>query len=99
MLGRMNPVVETQMATGIGPEVFSESESFYRTALESLSEGVLILDAECRIVYANKLVCEITGYSPEDFRGKPRSWSRPTGNGWTAWMTRAPLNRRKASRL
>ena len=70
MLGRMNPVVETQMATGIGPEVFSESESFYRTALESLSEGVLILDAECRIVYANKLVCEITGYSPEELLGQ-----------------------------
>src|SRR5947207_9656445 len=70
MLGRMNPVVETQMATGIGPEVFSESESFYRTALESLSEGVLILDAECRIVYANKLVYEITGYSPEELLGQ-----------------------------
>src|SRR6266571_2561637 len=70
MLGRMNPVVETQMATGIGPEVFSESESFYRTALESLSEGVLILDAECRIIYANKLVYEITGYSPEELMGQ-----------------------------
>ena len=38
------------MATGIGPEGFTESESFYRTALESLSESVMILDAECRII-------------------------------------------------
>src|SRR5213596_1076041 len=70
MLGRMNPVAETQMATGIGPAVLSESESFYRTALESLSEGVMILDAECRIIYANKLVYEITGYSPEELLGQ-----------------------------
>ena len=51
MLGCMNPVAQTQMATGIGPAVFAESESFYRTALESLSEGVMILDADCRIIY------------------------------------------------
>src|SRR3989441_1070115 len=70
MLGRMNPDAETQMATGIGPEVFAESESFYRTALESLSEGVMILDADCRIIYANKMVCEITGYSPEELLGQ-----------------------------
>jgi len=50
MLRRMNAVAETHVATGIGPEVFPESESFYRTALESLSEGVMILDAECRII-------------------------------------------------
>ena len=50
MLGRMNPVAETQMATRIGSGAFSESESFYRTALESLCEGVMILDAECRII-------------------------------------------------
>src|SRR6266567_1444219 len=70
MLGRMNPSAETQMAIGIGPQAFTESESFYRAALESLSEGVMILDAECRIVYANKLVCEITGYSPEELLGQ-----------------------------
>jgi len=42
MLGRMNPSAETQMAIGIGPQAFTESESFYRAALESLSEGVMI---------------------------------------------------------
>jgi hypothetical protein len=51
MFGRMNQVAQTQMATGIGPEVFTGSESFYRTALESLSEGVMILDAECRSIF------------------------------------------------
>src|SRR5437667_3164792 len=70
MLGRMNPSAETQMAIGIGPQVFTESESFYRAALESLSEGVMILGADCRIIYANKLVYEITGYSPQELLGQ-----------------------------
>src|SRR6266853_1784315 len=70
MLGRMNPSAETQMMIGIGPQVFTESESFYRAALESLSEGVMILGADCRIIYANKLVYEITGYSPEELVGQ-----------------------------
>src|SRR2546427_261054 len=70
MLGRMNPSAETQMAIGVGPQVFTESESFYRAALESLSEGVMILGADCRIIYANKLVYEITGYSPEELLGQ-----------------------------
>ena len=70
MLGRMNPSAETQMAIGIGPQAFTESESFYRAALESLSEGVMILGADCRIIYANKLVYEITGYSPEELLGQ-----------------------------
>src|SRR6266487_778743 len=70
MLGRMNPSAETQMAIGIGPQVLTEPESFYRAALESLSEGVMILGADCRIIYANKLVYEITGYSPEELLGQ-----------------------------
>src|SRR6185436_7520904 len=70
MLGRMNGSAEPQMAIGIGPQVFTESESFYRAALESLSEGVMILGADCRIIYANQLVYEITGYSPEELLGQ-----------------------------
>ncbi|HWV99680.1 MAG TPA: sigma 54-interacting transcriptional regulator [Candidatus Acidoferrum sp.] len=66
----MNQVVETQTANGIGPEAIFDSETFYRTALESLSEGVMILDADCRIIYANRLVYEITGYSPEELLGQ-----------------------------
>lgn len=53
-----------------GPAVLAAPEVFYRTALESLSEGVMILDNDCRIVYANRLVYEITGYSPEELLGQ-----------------------------
>ena len=88
MLGRMNPSAETQMAIGIGPQVYTESESFYRAALESLSEGVMILGADCRIIYANKLVYEITGYSPEELLGQT-----PTCCALTRKRTTAPLTR------
>ena len=66
----MNSVVETAVASTFGAEVFPEPQDFYRTALESLSEGVMILDADCRIIYANRLVSDITGYSPEELLGQ-----------------------------
>jgi len=66
----MNSVVEGRTANSVGPEIFSEPETFYRTALESLSEGVMILDADCRIIYANRLVYDLTGYSPEELLGQ-----------------------------
>ena len=53
MLTHMNSTAEIQTSDAIGPEIFSGSEAFYRTALESLSEGVMILDSDCRIIYAN----------------------------------------------
>jgi PAS domain S-box-containing protein len=76
MLGRMNSVAEMQPADAIGPGILAGSEAFYRTALESLSEGVMILDSDCRIIYANRLVCEITGYSPEELLGQTPSLLR-----------------------
>ncbi|HEV2393130.1 MAG TPA: sigma 54-interacting transcriptional regulator [Verrucomicrobiae bacterium] len=66
----MNSVAEAQSTSGAAPEIASGTEAFYRTALESLSEGVMILDADCRIIYANRLVSDITGYSPEELLGQ-----------------------------
>lgn len=66
----MNPVAAPRATENTGPEIFAEPETFYRTALESLSEGVMILDADCRIVYANRLVSEITGYAAEELLGQ-----------------------------
>jgi PAS domain S-box-containing protein len=75
MLGRMNSTAEIQTADASGIQI-AGSEAFYRTALESLSEGVMVLDADCRIIYANRLVHEITGYSPEDLLGQTPSLLR-----------------------
>jgi PAS domain S-box-containing protein len=80
MLSLMNSVAEIQPGGGIGLAGLSESEAFYRTALESLSEGVMILDNDCRIVYANQLVYEITGYPPEELLGQTPYLLRANSN-------------------
>ena len=46
-----------------------DRDSFYRTILESLAEGVIITDPENRIFYANGVVQDITGYRPEEMLG------------------------------
>ena len=66
----MDSVTATQSGSTISPVLFNEPEAFYRTALESLSEGVMVLDDECRIIYANRLVYDITGYAPEELLGQ-----------------------------
>src|SRR5262249_15384079 len=71
----MNSTAEIQTGEAAAPES-SGSEAFYRTALESLAEGVMILDSDCRIIYANRLVYEITGYSPEELLGQTPSLLR-----------------------
>ena len=43
---------------------------FYRRVLESLAEGVLITDAHWRIIYANGLAENLTGYLAEELIGR-----------------------------
>jgi PAS domain S-box-containing protein len=66
----MNSVEGLETSNAVGPELLLHREAFYRTALESLSEGVMVLDDDCRIIYANRLVTEITGYAPEELLGQ-----------------------------
>src|SRR6266851_9108102 len=47
-----------------------EREPFYRAILENLSEGLLITDAQGRIIYANARLAEITGYPQNELIGK-----------------------------
>src|SRR5262249_16479342 len=44
-------------------------EGFYRTILESLCEGVMLTDADHRIIYVNEPATELTGYSREELLG------------------------------
>jgi len=65
-------IAETRMPEAMGPamEGLVDTEAFYRAALESLSEGVIIIDTDHRIIYANRLITELTGYSPEELLGQ-----------------------------
>jgi PAS domain S-box-containing protein len=74
MLAGMNSLAATPTSAAdpnaAVPGLALQPESFYRTALESLSEGVMVLDDDCRIIYANRLVYELTGYAPEELLGQ-----------------------------
>ncbi|PZM96131.1 MAG: PAS domain-containing sensor histidine kinase [Actinobacteria bacterium] len=58
-----------------------DEQEFTRTLLQSLNEGVVVLDAERRVVGVNRRWCELTGRSRDELLGQtpPYSWE-PTGD-------------------
>jgi PAS domain S-box-containing protein len=66
---RPPPPPGREAAAPSAPANLDSRESFYRTVLESLAEGVLITDADNRIFYANGVVHDITGYPVEELLG------------------------------
>jgi PAS domain S-box-containing protein len=54
------------------PPIFDESEEFYRTLVENAAEGMLTIDAESTIVYANPAIEDILGYTPEELVGSSK---------------------------
>ncbi len=96
MFAGVNSTAEIQTGNVIGAELPSGSEAFYRTALESLSEGVLILDSDCRIIYANRLVQEITGYPPEELLGQTPSLLRTDPDTGPCTASKGPANEAKS---
>ncbi len=61
---------ETQTTEDLSAALRAEPEAFYRTVLESLSEGVILVGADHRIFYANRMATEITGYATEELLGQ-----------------------------
>ncbi|MDB6110120.1 MAG: sigma54 specific transcriptional regulator with sensor, Fis family [Pedosphaera sp.] len=49
--------------------VLGQREELYRTVIESLAEGLLITNADSRVIYANSRVQEITGYANDEIIG------------------------------
>ena len=47
-----------------------ESETRFRSVVESLGEGLIITDLEDRIVYVNPRITELTGHRPQDLGGR-----------------------------
>jgi PAS domain S-box-containing protein len=54
------------------PPIFDDSEEFYRTLVENAAEGMLTIDAESTIVYANPAIEDILGYTPEELIGSSK---------------------------
>lgn len=52
------------------PALLGRREEFYRTILDSLVEGVLITDAESRILYVNRAMEEMTGCTRDTMVGQ-----------------------------
>src|SRR5882762_4414625 len=92
----MNSIGESSRADAFGPDVVSRSEVFYRTALESLAEGVMILDSDCRIIYANRLVPQIPGYSPEELLGQTPSLLRADSESTACTASKGPADEHKS---
>ena len=55
-------------------EKLRESEEKYRNIVETANEGILIIDDEALVTYANKKLTDMLGYSLEEGIGKP-IWS------------------------
>ncbi len=51
-------------------ERLKESEEKYRNIVETANEGILIIDAEVRITFANKKIAEMLGCSLEELIGR-----------------------------
>jgi PAS domain S-box-containing protein len=48
------------------------SEEFYQTLVENAAEGMLTIDADSEIVYANAAIEDILGYTPDDLVGSSK---------------------------
>src|SRR4051794_10862904 len=48
------------------PAPLAKREGFYRGVLDSLAEGVIITNSESRIVYANRAMEDVTGFSRDE---------------------------------
>lgn len=51
-------------------KAIAQSEKKYREIFEQSPQGLIILDAEGKIIDVNKKICEWLGYKPEDMIGK-----------------------------
>ena len=54
----------------VAENALRESEERYRSVVESSHDGILIVDEQQTIIYANAQLCRILGYPPNDIGGK-----------------------------
>jgi PAS domain S-box-containing protein len=56
-------------AVEMDPGVY-DRPGLFRSMVEGMTDGALILDNSCRITYANKSICRLTGFSKDELAGK-----------------------------
>ncbi len=49
----------------------ADNEAQFRRLIETAAEGIVITDTEGRCILANERFADLTGYSPEDWIGRP----------------------------
>jgi PAS domain S-box-containing protein len=54
------------------PPPHIDADDFYRTLVENAAEGMLTIDDESNIVYANPAIEDILGYAPEELIGSSK---------------------------
>ncbi len=65
LVGVARNITERRMAE----KALKESEERYRAIVENSHDGVVILDDQHRVIFANKRFCEIIGYTCEEVEG------------------------------
>lgn len=69
---------ETEEALRESQEALRRSNEDLERVLDTMGDGVMVLDANHRMVRANRKMCEMLGYGEEELRGKdPSFWSHP----------------------
>jgi PAS domain-containing protein len=56
-----------------------EQRIFFRSTLNSIPDGVVVMDADGVIKQANPALCTMFGYTPEELVGQPQTILPPTG--------------------
>ncbi len=57
----------------LAEEALRESETRYRTVVENIGEGICTVDADERVIFANRAAAEIFGVTPETLPGRSLS--------------------------
>ncbi len=65
MVGSITDITERKRAEA----ALRLSEERYRNLVETMRDGLVVIDAENRISYVNPMICEIFGYSREELVG------------------------------
>ena len=92
--GATSGILDTRMAAGDPQGLGLE---FLAALVSSTADGILVLDSDCRIVYANPVACDWLGYPwticwvKTGWRSRPSTSGQPIEHSWTRLsITAAP---------